>query len=266
MLYDALFTLDLPRQIGPPLATGFWDGLERLLFVGSWSRRMATCTVSNAAVLAGAYAAIRGLGEHATLEVTDDAGELLDLSAVPDDWGGRPDPFVELLPPRWTTEPCDFRLRASLSAGGFAAVIVLRHTPRHDAEQSPVVGSVRVLWEPESTGPELIARLAEPGAPRTLAGLLHTHGERLSRSLTQRLEISPGGRATHRGRLVIPVQSEYLDNFREVWKGFPPAALEALPMIAGVLRGWWPALSSDGIEGRVRAGQFVPVAEVTRAV
>ncbi|HHO53105.1 MAG TPA: hypothetical protein ENK18_20080 [Deltaproteobacteria bacterium] len=266
MLYDALFTLDLPQEVGPPLATGFWDGLERFLFLGSWARRMATTSVSNAAVLAGTYAAMRRLGQHPTLEVTDDAGELLDLSAVPEDWGGTPDPIVDLLPPRWTTEPCDFRLRASWSADGFATVIVVRHTPRHDAEQTAVVGSVRVLWVPEALGPELVARLERPGAPETLARLLRIHGERLSDELLHLLQEHPGGQGAHRGKIVIPLEGEGPGGFQELWRGFPDEAIEAVPVIRDALSGWWPALSPDGIEGRVRDGQFVPVAEVTHAM
>jgi hypothetical protein len=122
MLYDAWLATELPTTIGPPLPTPFWDGLPRLLFSGAWYRRAATCTLSSAAVLAGSYGALRGAGAAPVFEIVDDAGELLDLSAVPENWGEAPPPWAELLPPRWTTEPCAFRLRATWQEGGFAAV------------------------------------------------------------------------------------------------------------------------------------------------
>src|SRR5688572_21640868 len=102
MLYDALFTLDLPHRVGPPLPTGFWDGVQRLIFTGTWSRRAATCTLSSAAVLAGCHAALREVGSAPAFQIVDDTGELFDLSAAPERWGEAPPPWAEILPARWT--------------------------------------------------------------------------------------------------------------------------------------------------------------------
>ncbi len=265
MLYDALLTLDLPREIGPPLSTGFWEGLERWLFTGSWSRRVATVRASNAAVLASAYASLRQIGSRPALEIVDDAGELLDLGVPSEGWGDDPAPFVEALPERWTQEPCDFRVRASWRDDQLATVAVLRHTPRHDTEQAALSGAVRVLWAPQSTGAELEARLATAGAARRLAALLTLHGDRTVEALQADLAQRLGGRGTHRSRVLIPVEDGG-GGFSEIYRGFPPEAIEAAAVVEEALTGWWPALSSSGIEGRVRDGQFVPVAEVIHAL
>jgi hypothetical protein len=264
MLYDALITLDLPQQVGPPLPTGLWDGLERLLFTGSWSRRAATCTLSSAAVLAGCHAALRALPPDGppTLQVVDDAGELLDLSASPDRWGAEPARWAEILPPRWTDEPCAFRLRASFEEGGFAVVVLLRHTPRHDLEHAALGGALRVLWAPESADERLTRRVV--GAGTRLARLLQLEGDRLVAALTDALRARFGAEPSHRGQVVVPIGDAR--GFGDLLQGFPERATAALAPIADTLEGWWPALAADGVEGRWREGEFVPTAEVAHVV
>lgn len=266
MLYDALLTLDLPRTVGPPLPTPFWDGVPRLLFTGSWARRAATCTLSSAAVLAGCHAVLRAVGHQPAFRIVDDAGELLDLSAVPERWGDAPEPRAEVLPPRWTSEPCAFRLRASWEEGGFAAVALLRYTPRHDVEQAALSGSVRVLWTPEEPGPRLAVRLERPDIGLQLSRRLRTHGDRVVQATADGLGERFGGTVAHRSRVVALVEAETSATFDELLDGFPEPALRSIAPIRGALRGTWPALAADGVEGRWSNGRFVPSAEVDPAV
>lgn len=265
MLYDALLTLDLPHRVGPPLPTGFWDGCERLLFTGVWARRAATCTLSSAAVLAGCHAALRTLPAEGppAFRVVDDGGELLDLSAAPERWGEAPDPWAEVLPPRWTEEPCAFRIRATFEEGGFAVVVLLRHAPRHDLEHAALSGAVRVLWAPEATDERLARRVTGAGA--RLARLLSLEGDRVTRALADALEARFGAAPTARDRVVVLADGPG-GGFGDLLDGFPERATAAVRPIASALDGWWPALAADGIEGRWRDGVFVPTAEVARVV
>jgi len=54
--------------------------------------------------------------------------------------------------------------------------------------------------------------------------------------------------------------------FTEILSGFPEPAVAAICPVRDTLRGWWPALAADGVEGRFREGRFVPNAEVDHAV
>jgi hypothetical protein len=221
--------------------------------------------VSAAAALAGCHAAARGLPTEGrpALEVVDDAGELLDLSAVPERWGDAPASWAEVLPPRWTDEPCAFRLRARFEEGGFAVVVVLRFTPRHDLEQSALSGAVRVLWAPEDAGPALSKRIRHDGT--RLARLLQTEGDRVVEALAGALEERFTAPSAHRARVVALVDRGS-GGFADLLDGFPDAALVAVGPIADALQGAWPALGSDGVEGRWRDGRFVPTAEVSVAL
>jgi hypothetical protein len=267
MLYDALITLDLPHEVGPPLPTGVGDGIVRLLFTGAWWRRAATCSLSSASVLAGCHAVVRGLpvAGRPALHVVDDAGELLDLAAAPEGWGEAPAPFAEVLPPRWTTEPCSFRLRASFDEGGFAVVVWLRFTPRHDVEHAALSGAVRVLWAPEDAGARLTERVTRDGA--RLGRLVQQQGERvveaLGHAMTERFGRAPAARS----RLVVLVPDARGDAaFDDLLDGFPPQARAAVLPTTEALSGAWSALRADGIEGRWTRGAFVPTAEVAHVV
>lgn len=275
MIYDGLISIDLRSTLGPALETTPADGLARLLFEGRWRRRRAECALSGAAVLAGCYRAIGGLAPT-SLSLRGDADELLSLSVPPQRWGEAPPPWAERLPPAWTTEPCDFTLRARLappeaSWGGTAirAVLQLRYTPRHDPEVGALVGSLRALWtvsppadEPEEeVGRSLAATFASDGALAGLASGLESWGEHLSRQLCQALEGAlEGAHASQRGRVVTLWDTRAApERFGEILAGFEPE--DRLAMAAVLERmersgRTWPALGPDGVEGKLRRGRF----------
>ena len=265
MLYDALFTVATPSTWGPPLPTPFWDAVERFVFTGRAQRRMATCTRAPASILAGAYAALREAAagaERPRLTVTDDADEVMNLGAVPDSDKIFPERFAEALPPRWTQEPSAFGLMAAWEEGGFAQVVRMRHTPRHDAEQTAITGSLRVLWVPEAGGKRLALRLASPPDASELHRRLLAQGERVAHHVFGRLQDALTWPVSHRARVVALVG----ERFDDLLHGFPDAAREAVPEITKVIRGRWPALSSQGVPGQLRGGRFEPMAGVADVV
>ncbi|MEQ1565319.1 MAG: hypothetical protein ABMA64_06750, partial [Myxococcota bacterium] len=218
MLYEALFTVELPRALGAPLPTPPWDGLNRWLFTGTWRRRTAHCSVSGAGALAGCFAAVRTVAEGARWTVTDDAGELFALQVAPDGWGAAPGPWAESLPPGWTEAPCAFRAEATWDEGGFTVAAVLRYTPTHPAELAPLSGAARVMWRPEATGERLAARLDGGGSVNELARRLRLQGDRVACALTDALGERFGAASSHRARVVLLAG----DGFGELLRGFPP--------------------------------------------
>lgn len=269
MLYDALFAVALPTTLGPPVRTGFWEGVERLLFTGRTRRRMAVCGRSPAVVLAGVYGALREApagAAHPRFTVTDDADEVLDLGAALEGWTGEVPRFAERLPPRWTEEPCAFGLTAAWEEGGFAQVVRLRHTPRHDVEQTAVTGSVRVLWRPEKGGAALARRLRSRQDASELAQRLRVHGSRVTDDVLARLQVALDGAVAHRARVVVLVDQGRPDAFADLLAGFSEPARRAVPEISEALVGEWPALAANGVAGTVRSGRFVPVEGVPDVV
>ena len=257
LLYDALFTVSLPSTLGPSVPTPPWEALERWLFTGRARRRMACCAHASAAVLAGLHGSLRQapLEGRPQFTVSSDADEVLDLAALPEGWDRRPH-FAASLPERWTTEPCAFRLRATWEEGGFAHVVQARLTPRHDPEQTAVTGSVRALWVPEARGERLARRLRSAGDARELERRLHEHGRRVTRDTLTRVEARLGGPTSWRSRVLVLVEGP----FDDLLAGFPEAAIDAVPEVTRLLQGTWPALSAEGVEGRVRNGRFESMA------
>jgi hypothetical protein len=272
MIYDGLISVSLPARLGPPVATGWLEGLERLLFEGRWGARRATCGLSSAAALAGVYAAVRGL-DPVAVEVDSDADEALSLSMTPATWGAAPPPWPELLPPAWTAGPCAFRLRARLARPQLTGAITLRFTPRHDPAVGALVGALRLAWAPaaDTETPDRPAslRASVDGAERLgrLEARLSAWGEALGAQLEAGLlESLDGARVRRDGRAVVLWGiGDAPGRFAEVTAGLEGAAAGLAASAASAARaGAWAAVGPDGGRGRVTGGAFESVAEVGR--
>ncbi len=273
MIYDALISMDLGSQLGPPLPTPPQRGLENLIFSGRWAERRASCPRSAAAVLARCMRVLREQG-YRGLRVQDDAGTVLEQQVpalLGDEASQR---WPEALPPRWCEQPCSLALRAQLHSGGAVAAVRLRYTPRHDPEQGALSGSLRALWDigPKPDEPEAFARSLEAALQRErdlqeLARRLRERGEQscgaLLRGLEEAFEAPPG---SSWGRvLVLHGYGADPGRFADLLAGLPEDRRAQLPLLERrlrVSRGRWPALAPDGVPGHLHRGRFVPTAEL----
>lgn len=267
MIYDALLTVALPSTAGPPLPTDWLDGFERMLFHGRWSRRVATCDLASATVLARCHAALRDV-PHTGLAIDGDADELLSLRIAPPGWG-RPDPWAERLPPRWTTEPCDFRLRTSWSTEHLHVALTLRYTPRHDPEVGALTGGLRAAWRVAEDVPDLARALyvtLDDDGLAAVRRLVAIEGSRIATGLLDGLRTRFTDRedaSEIRERTVVPVEPEAMV---ELLAGLPDRAIAVLAAIAAEARRsgrWWPALDRHGVPGWLGRDRFAPAAEVS---
>ena len=273
MIFDALLSLDLPTELGPPLPTPALTGLENLLFTGQWATRRATCSLSTAVVLARCCRVLGAMG-CSGLTVMDDAGWVLD-QAVPatlDPTGeGR---WPESLPPRWLEQPCELTLRGGLQARGVAAAITLRYSPRHDPEQGALTGALRVLWdvcpcEGDEDGFQrsFEAALQDERSLRELSRRLRDRGAQLTASLVANLEeaFDAGPGHSHGRVLALHGYRERPERFEDLLAGLPEPQRVALALMEARLArsgSRWPALDDSGVPGQLRRGHFVPSAEV----
>ena len=272
MVYDGLVSVSLPAKEGPPLRTTVLDGLERLLFLGRYHRRMAECRLSSARVLAGCYGAIRSLARaesSSNLEfvIDNDASELLSLTIPPDKYGEEPPPWPELLPAQWMEEPCDFRLRARWCSARVEAVVTLRFTPRFSLESGALNGALRLLWEvdPEARSPEeyerdLRATLPNEATLRSFSRALTQRGELMGRDLVLALEEElPDAVGGVSGRTWVLLGD--IDRFADFLLGASAECTRPLPHLESLFRrsrGPWPAIDAAGVRGRLEVGRFVP--------
>jgi hypothetical protein len=256
MLYDGLFAIDLPATPGPRQPVGWLEGLDRLLFTGHARVCHADCHHSAALVLARCHAQLRERGAS-TLAVHTDADELLSLQVVKAP--GAPAPrWPDLLPAPWVEEPCAFRLRARIEDDDTVAVVHARYIPRHPVEVGGLTGAVRLLWHsPTTTLPRLERRVEARGQELT---------RQITADLSASFEDSPG---SFHGRVIVPWgRSAQPDRFSELLAGFTAQDLASLDPIEDQLlvsRRVWPAIDPDGVAGRIRNGDFVPVEEVSHA-
>ncbi|MBT3218127.1 MAG: hypothetical protein HN348_03475 [Proteobacteria bacterium] len=268
MVYDGLVSVSLPAKVGPPLVTTVLDGLERLLFVGHYHRRMAQCRLSSARILAGCYGAIRGLAGNSRLEfrVDSDASELLSIDIPPEKYGEEPLPWPELLPPEWMEEPCDFRLSAAWCSDRLQSLISLRFTPRFSLGSAALNGSVRVLWEvdPEKRDDEeyerdLRSTLPDESTLRSFSRALTQRGGVLGRELVLALEEGlPEAMGVVSGRTWVLLGEPR--RFSHFLSGASEECLRPLPGLSEMFRrsrGPWPAIDETGVCGRLEAGRFV---------
>jgi len=269
MLYDSLFSLDLPARPGPPVRAG--HAVENLLFTGRLRSLYADCTLSSAAVLGRCYRALRGTGLR-DMVVLADADEVVRLPICPD---GPGEPrWPDRLPPEWTDEPCDFGLRATGRARGLIFVVHLRYTPRHRPEQGALTGTLRLLWDVApmpgvgNFESALVASIA--GDLGELRRRLEANGHALRRDLVGQLsEAFDRAAAASRGSVVLLHGYTRQPNaFTDLLAGFPPPCLGQLPVLeriaaTEVLR--WSALDSRGVRGHLVGDRFIPVEEVCHA-
>lgn len=273
MIYDALLSLDLPTELGPPLPTPALTGLENLLFTGHWSTRRASCPLSTAVVLARCCRVLGAMG-CAGLTVLDDAGCVL-AQAVPatlDPSGeGR---WPESLPPTWLEQPCELTVQGSLQGRGVAAAITLRYSPRHDPEHGALTGALRTLWDVCPTeGDEpgfqrsFEAALRDERSLRELSRRLRDRGAQLTTELMSGLEeaFDAGPGHSHGRVLALHGYREQPERFGDLLAGLPEPQRVTLALMEARLarsRARWPALDAAGVPGQLRRGHFVPSAEV----
>lgn len=269
MLYDSMFSLDLPARPGPPVRAG--HAIENLLFTGRTRALYADCTLSSAVVLSRCYHALRGAG-MCDLRVFADADEIVQLPICPD---GQGEPrWPDRLPPEWTEQPCDFGLRAAGRGRGLVTVVHLRYSPRHLPERGALTGAFRLLWDVEppadlaSFESTLVTSIA--GDPGELRRRLEANGHCLLASFASRLaEAFAGAPVASRGSVVLLHGFAQQPNaFADLLAGFPAACLAQIPVLERIaatetLR--WHAMDSRGVRGRLLGERFVPVEEVTHA-
>jgi hypothetical protein len=273
VIYDALLSLDLPTELGPPLPTGAITGLENLLFTGRWASRRSTCPLSAAVVLARGCRVLGALG-CAGLEVLDDAGCVLD-QAVPAVLGDASEPrWPETLPPGWLEQPCELTLRGGLRERGVVAAVTLRYCPRHDPEHGALTGSLRALWDAgPAEGEEDGFRRSVEAALRDEHSLCELHrrlrdrGAQLTDTLIRGLEQAFDTALGHsHGRvLVLHGYRAQPERFADLLAGLPApqrATIGLLEARVGRSPTRWPALDPTGVHGQLHRGRFVPSEEV----
>lgn len=272
MIYDALLVTDLPTELGPPLPTPFLQGVENLLFSGSWANRRSTCPLSAAVVLARGLQVLRE-ANATDIRVLDDAGCVLEQAA----WTQLDEPTLrwpETLPTTWTEQPCEFELRGLFRERGIAAALTLRYTPRHDPEHAALTGSLRALWDvaPSDGGERDFQRsfeaaLSSGGTLRELARRLRDRGEQraqdMLRALEAAFETAPG---SSWGRLIaLHGYGEHPERFADLLAGLPEERRLHLALLERRLarsHRRWPAIDPEGIPGHLHRGSFTPSAEV----
>ncbi len=268
MLFDALLALDLPATLGPPLPTPLLEGLEQWLFEGRWHRRRATCTLSAGVVLARCLGALREVGPF-ELALRSDAEELVELPLASPSWGEPPASWPERLPPRWTTQPCDFALSASRVVDHASEAVHLRFQPRHVREAGGLVAAVRVAWsvppreDQAATQRDLAHTLRGARELRDLEDRTERRGERLAEALARALESRFGtGRASWQGRVVLAHGlSEAPERFDDLLAGLSDDARHLCAGVEGLAaatRAEFAAVDERGIPGRLRGGTFTP--------
>jgi hypothetical protein len=273
MIYDALLSLDLCTELGPPLPTSALTGLENLLFTGHWSTRRASCPLSGAAFLARCHRVLSAMG-CAALEVQDDAGCVLRQTVPAAPGATCPSPWPEDLPPAWTDQPCELQLRGRLHNKGIVAAITLRYTPRHDPEHGALTGALRALWDVKpSSGDEAAfqrsfeAALADGHSLGELGRRLRDRGRQLTDQLMAKLEDAfdavPG--SSHGRLLALHGYRERPERFGDLLAGLPEAQRLTIALMEAHLARSdtrWAAIDAAGVHGHLRHGEFVPSAEV----
>jgi len=266
MLYDSLFSLDLPSRPGPPVHDG--HAVENLLFTGRLRALYADCTLSSAAVLGRCYRAARDVGLN-DVRVLTDADEVVQLPIRPTGPGAR---WPDRLPPEWTDQPCDFGMRATGRDRGLITVLQLRYTPRHRPECGALTGALRLLWDVAPAtgrfGAALVSALG--GDLSELQRRLDANGHAQLRTLLSHLRAAfEGAQSSSRGGgVLLHGYARRPNAFADLLAGFPAPCLEQLPVlerIAQIDRGRWPAVDSRGVRGRLVGERFVPVEEVSHA-
>ncbi len=261
MIYEALISQQLPTNLGEPVRGSFVASLRALWLHGSPRVGARTCRLSAARVLAGCAQALRAAGFR-ELEVLSDAGELLGDVRLHDD--GLMD-----LPPSWSEEACAFRVRAKGSRQHLALTASLRFTPRLQHPGGPLVGSVRALWRPEAHAPDSVRRTLRSEGLRAVHDAVTSHGDDATSTLAEALTAALDTPVSWRAETRVPWMTDGLRDFGARLQGFDPRALEVLELTAAYANAdshGLPALASDGTQGRLRQGRFIPLAEVRDVV
>ena len=125
-----------------------------------------------------------------------------------------------------------------------------------------MTGAHRVLWQPEDTERRLAERLHDEADAAELQARLALHGDVVTEAILRALEASFDAPTSYRSRVVVLAGTDFTD----LLQGFHPAAQSAVGAITARLRGSWPALSDQGVEGRWTNGTFQSMAGVLHEV
>lgn len=272
MLYRALLAVDLPCTLGAPIPPHhLWDGVERLLMSGTWSRVPRRCEVSAGAVLVGSWRALRRVGAG-PLEVRGDADPLFALTLPPEPGSDRPSAWAEKIPPAWERTPADLRVTATLSPGArLMASISLRFTGSPPDDQPALTGVFTLAWRPDllpdpDASESAIRHALTVGGLRELQDRLDGHGDRAVSELITAFQEELRAPTTARAQTRVLAQfGAETARHAELISGLILDDADRDTVMLGIragaeraaLEGTWPATSPDGVIGALIEGRFV---------